>query len=85
MKGRIGTPMVSHKIERRTRKAKHMGWCKRCRDKIYPGEWISSGKFDVHRYECPDPETAAAAYAKRLTAMASKRKFINMTNSKKKG
>lgn len=83
MKGRVGTPMVTHTIERRTRKSKRMGWCKRCRETIYPGEWISSGKYDTHRYACPDPQDAADDYAKRLTQMSNKRNVINMTNGKK--
>lgn len=87
MKGRVGTSTVPQTSERRTCKARKMGWCPRCRGQIYPGEWIRTGKFDEHRYECPDPEDAATAYAKRLMAQISKRdrKRTTARNNRVKG
>jgi len=58
----------------RTAKATRMGWCSRCRSAIYPGEWVRFHlNWDAHRYKCPDPDSAAAAYADRLVMKRRKR------------
>lgn len=79
-KGRVGTPTTLHKIKRprHTIKAKRAGWCQRCRNRIYPGEWIVVGRFDVHRYKCPDPDQASQDYLKRLAAQQDKQKLKGM-------
>lgn len=64
-----------HGARGRTAKATQMGWCKRCRSTIYPGEWVRFHLFwDVHRYRCPDPDEAASAYTERLLARREKRR-----------
>lgn len=75
MKGRIGTPTNIERVRPRTIKARGKRWCRRCRNTIYPGEWISAGRYDQHRYKCPDPDEAAEAYTKRLVAQQDKKRM----------